>query len=115
MPSVRVMLSCGEPSGDLYAGALATEIVRRDPSAQIFGFGGPRMAASGARLVGEFHGLSVTGLTEALRVLPRSFAMLRRLTAAARHERPDVFVAIDFPDFNLRLMAALQRLGIPIV
>lgn len=115
MTSVRVMLSCGEPSGDLYAGALASEILRREPSADVFGFGGPRLAAAGARLIGNFQGLSVTGLTEALRVLPQSFAMLRRLTAAAREQRPDVFVAIDFPDFNFRLMAALHRLGIPVV
>jgi lipid-A-disaccharide synthase len=109
------MLSCGEPSGDLYAGALAAEIRRREPEADIFGFGGPRLAAAGGRLMGNFQGISVTGLTEALRVLPRSFAMLRLLTAAARQQRPDVFVAIDFPDFNFRLMAALHRLGIPVV
>jgi lipid-A-disaccharide synthase len=115
MAAVRVMLSCGEPSGDLYAGALAAEILRREPSADVLGFGGARLSAAGARLVGDFQGLSVTGLTEALRVLPRSFAMLRRLTAAARESRPDVFVAIDFPDFNFRLMAALHRLGIPVV
>ena len=112
---MRIMVSCGEPSGDLYAGALVSEILRRHPSAEIFGFGGQPLAAAGARLVGNFHGLSVTGLTEAIGVLPRSFAMLRRLTAAARERRPDVFVAIDFPDFNFRLMAALHRLAIPIV
>jgi lipid-A-disaccharide synthase len=109
------MISCGEPSGDLYAGALAAEIRRREPEADIFGFGGPRLAAAGGRLIGDFQGLSVTGLTEALRVLPRSLAMLRVLAAAARDQRPDVFVAIDFPDFNFRLMAALHRLGIPVV
>jgi lipid-A-disaccharide synthase len=65
--------------------------------------------------VGDFQGLSVTGLTEAIRVLPRSVAMLRRLTAVAREQRPDVFVAIDFPDFNFRLMATMHRLGIPVV
>ena len=112
---MRVMISCGEPSGDLYAGALVSEIRRREPAAEIFGFGGQRLASAGARLIGDFQGLSVTGLTEALRVLPKSFAMLRRLTAAARDQHPDVFVAIDFPDFNFRLMAALHRLGIPIV
>jgi lipid-A-disaccharide synthase len=112
---MRVMISCGEPSGDLYAGALAMEILRRQPAAELFGFGGQRLAAAGARLVGDFQGLSVTGLTEAIRVLPRSFAMLRRLITAAREHVPDVFVAIDFPDFNFRLMAALHRLGIPIV
>jgi len=112
---MRIMISCGEPSGDLYAGALAAEIRRREPEADIFGFGGPRLAAAGGRLIGDFQGFSVTGLTEALRVLPRSFAMLRVLAAAARDQRPDVFVAIDFPDFNFRLMAALHRLGIPVV
>ncbi len=112
---MRIMISCGEASGDLYAGALASEIMRREPSAEVFGFGGPRLEAAGARLVGDFHGLSVTGLTEALRVVPRSFAMLRRLVASARSTRPDVFVAIDFPDFNFRLMQSVHALGIPIV
>ena len=112
---MRIMISCGEASGDLYAGALATELRHRAPNVEIFGFGGPRLEAAGGTLLGNFTRFSVTGLTEALRVLPRSFAMLRRLVAAAREQRPDVFVAIDFPDFNFRLMAALRRLRIPVV
>ena len=109
------MISCGEASGDLYAGALAAELRARAPAVDIFGFGGPRLAAAGGHLIGTFTGLTVTGLTEALRVIPRSYAMYRRLIAAARVRRPDVFVAIDFPDFNFRLMAALHRLGVPII
>jgi lipid-A-disaccharide synthase len=112
---VKIMLSCGEPSGDLYAAALAGEIRRRDPAAEIFGMGGPRLRAAGARLAGDFAGIAVTGLVEALRVLPASYAIFRRLVADARASRPDVFVAIDFPDFNFRLGAALKRLGIPVV
>ena len=112
---MKVMMSCGEASGDLYAGALVTEIRRRMPAAEVFGFGGERMKRAGARLLGDFTGLSVTGLTEAVRVLPRSYAMLRRLVRAATELKPDVFVAIDFPDFNFRLMAAMRKLGIPIV
>ena len=109
------MISCGEPSGDLYAGALAAELRRRAPGIEIVGLGGARLRGAGATLTGEFSGLSVTGLTEAIRVLPRSYGMLRRLVSAARARRPAVFVAIDFPDFNFRLMAALKRLGIPVV
>ena len=112
---MKIMLSCGEASGDLYAGALCTELLRREPSAELFGFGGARMAGAGAELVGSFEGLTVTGLTEALRVLPRSYAMLRRLARIAAERRPDVFVAIDFPDFNFQLLKAIHRLGIPIV
>ncbi|MBF8300151.1 MAG: Lipid-A-disaccharide synthase, partial [Acidobacteria bacterium] len=109
------MISCGEASGDLYAGALTAELRARAPSAEVFGFGGQRLQGAGATLVGDFTGLTVTGLTEAVRVLPRSYVMYRRLIAAARARKPDVFVAIDFPDFNFRLMAALRRLGVPIV
>lgn len=112
---MRIMISCGEASGDLYAAALATEIRRRHPDADIVGFGGPRLAGAGAQLLGDFTRFSVTGLTEALRVIPRSFAMLRRLVAAAEQHRPDVFVPIDFPDFNFRLMKAMRRLGVPVV
>ena len=109
------MVSCGEVSGDLYAGALVGEIRRRVPDAEVFGFAGDRFDAAGGRLLGHFRGLTVTGLTEALRVLPRSYVMLRTLVAAAREHHPDVFVPIDFPDFNFRLMAAIHRLGIPVV
>jgi lipid-A-disaccharide synthase len=110
-----VMISCGEASGDLYAGALATELLRRDPACRVSGFGGARLGAAGATLIGDYRGIAVTGLTEALRVLPRSYAMYRRLVAHARETRPDVFVAIDFPDFNFRLAAAVHRLAIPVV
>ncbi|MGE5814848.1 MAG: lipid-A-disaccharide synthase [Acidobacteriota bacterium] len=113
--SVRVMISCGEASGDLYAGALASELRTIDPAITITGFGGERLRGAGATLVGDYRGLTVTGLAEALKVLPRSYAMYRRLLASAREQRPDVLVAIDFPDFNFRLARAMRRLGIPVV
>ena len=108
------MISCGEPSGDLYAGALASEILRIERSAVIIGLGGDRLKAAGASLVGDFSGLSVTGLLEVARVLPRTYATYRRLVADAVASRPDVFVAIDFPDFNFTLGRALQQLGLPL-
>ena len=109
------MISCGEPSGDLYAGALATELLRADPAAVVTGFGGDRLRAAGASLVGDFSGLSVTGLMEVARVLPRTYATYRRLVRDAATTRPDVFVAVDFPDFNFRLAAAVRKLGVPVV
>jgi lipid-A-disaccharide synthase len=112
---LRIMISCGEPSGDLYAGALATEILRIEPDAEITGFGGERLRAAGASLVATFSGLSVTGLAEALRVLPRSWQLYRTLVRAAETKPPDVFVPIDFPDFNLVLARALKRRGVPVV
>jgi lipid-A-disaccharide synthase len=112
---MRVMLSCGEASGDLYAGALVEALRAREPHIDVFGLGGDRFKDAGGRLVGDFHGLAVTGLIEAVRILPDSYAMYRRLVQVAAREQPDVLVLIDFPDFNFRLMAAVKRLGIPIV
>ena len=111
----KVMLSCGEPSGDLYAGALTTEIRRLDPTADVFGLGGEQFVASGGRLVRDFGGLAVTGLAEVVPALPRLWATYRRLVTTARAERPDVFVAIDYPGFNFRLGASVAELGVPVV
>jgi lipid-A-disaccharide synthase len=112
---MRIMISCGEASGDLYAGALAAELRAQAPGVELFGLGGDRLRAAGATLLGDYAGLTVTGLTEAVRVLPRSYGMYRRLVDGARQRRPDVCVVIDFPDFNFRLMAAMRRLGVPVV
>jgi lipid-A-disaccharide synthase len=109
------MISCGEASGDLYAGALAAEIRRLDPDVEIVGFGGERLRAAGAQLVGDYRGFAVTGLAEAVKVLPRAWRMLRRLARSAAADPPRVFVAVDFPDFNFRLARAVRRLGIPVV
>ena len=109
------MISCGEASGDLYAGALATEILKLEPDAAITGFGSERLRAAGASLVRDFTGLSVTGLTEALRVIPRSWQNYRALMRAADVEPPDVFVPIDFPDFNFFPARAFHKRGIPVV
>ena len=110
-----VMISCGEASGDLYAGALTTELRRLRPGIRVTGLGGDRLRAAGAELVGDYRGLAVTGLVEAVRVLPRAWRMQQTLVAHARAERPDALVVIDFPDFNVRLASRLHRLGVPVV
>ena len=112
---MRVMISCGEPSGDVYAGALTSALTRLDPSIEVLGFGGPRLEAAGAVMAGRFDGLSVAGLTEVVATLPRLHAMLRHLRAVLRERRPDVLVAIDYFGFNSRLIAAARELGIPVV
>ena len=101
-----VLVSAGEASGDLYAGALVGALRQRDSQCRVIGFGGDRLREAGAELKGDYRGFAVTGLTEAVRVLPRSYAMIRRLVDCARRERPDVLVTIDFPDFNFRLASA---------
>ena len=111
----RLLLSCGEASGDLYAGALVDALRRREPDIEVFGLGSERFAAAGGRLIADYHGMSVTGLAEALSVVPRSIATLRKLTRAAREHKPHALVVIDYPDFNFRLMRFIKRQGIPVI
>jgi len=113
--SARLLVSCGEASGDLYAGALIRALRMLDPGVSISGLGGPQMAAAGGHLLDDYRELAVTGLTEALAKIPRSFAALRRLVRSAAADRPDALIAIDFPDFNFRLARAIKRLRIPVV
>jgi lipid-A-disaccharide synthase len=109
------MLSCGEPSGDLYAGALTRELRALDPAITVTGLGGPRFAEAGGELIADFRGLAVTGLTEWIGKLPQFLATRRRLVGSAKAVRPDALVVIDFPDFNFRLARRIKQLGIPVV
>jgi lipid-A-disaccharide synthase len=111
----RLLLSCGEASGDLYAGALTRELRALDPTIEVAGLGGPHFAAAGGRLIDDYRGFAVTGLTEALVKIPRAWSTLRKLVAAARADPPAVLVAVDFPDFNFPLAREIKKLGVPVV
>jgi lipid-A-disaccharide synthase len=113
--SRRFLVSCGEPSGDLYAGALTREMRALRPDATFSGLGGPRFAEAGGELLEDYRGLAVTGLTEVVAKLPKSSRTLSRLVRSARSDRPDALIVIDFPDFNLRLAERVRTLGVPIV
>jgi lipid-A-disaccharide synthase len=111
----RILLSCGEASGDLYAGALTRELRTAAAEVEVSGLAGPEFAAAGGQLLEDYRGLSVTGLTEALAKIPRAAAARRRLVAVARAERPDALVLLDYPDFNIRLAQQIKPLGVPII
>ena len=113
--TARILLSCGEPSGDLSAGALTRELQRLLPGVRVSGLGGPQCAAAGGELIEDYRGLAVTGFTEAIPKIPHLLGVRRKLVASAQRERPDVLVVVDFPDFNFRLAPLIRKLGIPVV
>jgi lipid-A-disaccharide synthase len=112
---VRIFISAGEASGDLY-GALLIEVLRkRLGEVDFFGCGGDRMRAAGCRTLVNAHEITMVGLVEVVPGLARAWSAFWRLVAAFRAERPALAILIDFPDFNLRLAKQLKRRGVPVL
>lgn len=111
----RLLISCGEPSGEFYAAELVAELRRRRPDLEAIGLGGDLLAAENVRLLAHLKDLAVVGLFEVLSHLRRIKARFDSVVAEAARFRPDVAVLIDYPDFNLRLARELNTLGIPVV
>lgn len=111
----RLLLSCGEPSGDLYAAELVGHLRQRVPGLEVVGLGGDRLQAQGARLTAHVRDLAVVGLLEVVSHLPRLRRIFRAVLAEVDARRPDVAVLVDYPDFNLRLARELRRRDIPVL
>jgi lipid-A-disaccharide synthase len=112
---VRVFISAGEASGDLYASRVVEALRARHPDAEFFGCAGPRMQAAGVRAVVDSRALAVAGLVEVVPHIPRIWLEFRKLIRAFKECRPDVAVLTDSPDFHLRLAKKLKQAGIPVV
>ena len=112
---LRVALVAGEASGDLLGAALIYALRERLPEARFIGVAGPRMIAAGCEALAHCEELSVMGLAEILRHLPRLLRLRRRLLQAFADDPPDVFIGIDAPEFNLGLARRLKQRGLPTV
>lgn len=111
----KILISAGEASGDGYAAMLVEELRRSWPEAEFFGCAGPRMRAAGVRAVIRSESLSVVGLVEVLRHIPRIWGEYRKLLRAIRAERPSLAILTDSPDFHLRVARKVAAMGIPVV
>jgi lipid-A-disaccharide synthase len=111
----RILLSAGEPSGDLHGAALARELKRKWPNAALFGFGGDRMKAAGVELWAHTDELAVMGFVEVARHLPFFLSLLWKTRDDLRAEPPDLVIPIDYPGFNLRLARYARELRIPVL
>ncbi|WP_080898224.1 lipid-A-disaccharide synthase [Variovorax paradoxus] len=111
----RFALVAGEASGDLLAGLLLDGLQARWPDLQTAGIGGPRMLAHGFQSWWPQEKLAVRGYIEVLRHYAEIAGIRRQLKARLLQERPELFIGVDAPDFNLDLEAALRSQGIKTV
>ena len=111
-------LACvaGEPSGDLLAAPVLSALkqIPDTSNLEVYGIGGLRMQAEGLRSDWPMEALSVRGYVEAIKQLPAILKLRKELIANLTGEaRPDVYLGIDAPDFNLGVELALRKVGIP--
>ncbi len=112
---MRVLISAGEASGDLYASRLVDALRKRHPEAEFFGCAGPRMQGAGVRPIVDTRSIAVVGLVEVLQHIPRIRREFQKLVRSIGVERPDIAILTDAPDFHLRLARRLRSAGVPVV
>ncbi len=105
----------GETSGDLLASHLIRALRHKLPDAEFFGIGGPKMEATGFEAWWHSERLAVHGYVDALKRYRELSGIRRSLLARLERHRPDVFIGVDAPDFNLWLEGRLKSGGTPTI
>jgi len=113
----KILFIAGEPSGDHHGAPLVAAMKKRLPELDAFGVGGPEMEKAGLRLIHNITELSVIGLIEPIKNLPRLFKIRNDLLRHVETEKPDAIVFIDYPGFNIRLAKKTKKLfpEIPVI
>ncbi len=111
----RVFISAGEASGDIHAGAVAAALKNIDSSIEVYGMGGECLRQAGGEVLFDIKDHSVMGFVEVIKKLPDIYKLKKAFVKVFKERRPDVFVTIDYPDFNMRLAKKAHKMGIPVL
>ena len=111
----RILISAGEASGDLHAGAVTRAIKQLDPEAEVFGLGGDRRREAGGGVLFDIKDHSLMGFVEVLKKLPDVWKLRNAFIDLMEARKPDVLLTIDYPGFNMRLAKLAKERGIKVV
>lgn len=112
---MKYFISAGETSGDLHGSRLMSALKDLDASAEFMFLGGERMITeSGTEPIIHIRDMAFMGFSEVLRHLGTIGRNLKKARQALRTSRADALILVDYPDFNLKLAAEAQKLGIPV-
>ena len=111
----RILISAGEASGDLHAGAVTRAIKQLEPEAEVFGMGGDCLREAGGEVLFDIKDHSVMGFVEVLKRLPDIWKLRSAFIELMDSRKPDVLLTIDYPGFNMRHGADIEFVGHPLV
>lgn len=111
----RIFITAGEPSGDAHAARLMAAIRKQLPDVIFEGFGGPLMEMQGLRSLAHIRDLAVTGFYEVAKRYSFFMDLLKRCEKAIAVNKPDLFIPVDYPGFNMRLAARVRSPRLPVV
>ena len=111
---MRIFLSTGEPSGDLHAANLIRSLRKIRPGVEVVGFGGPKMAEAGGKVLYPLVELAVMWFLRVLLNLNKFFKLLDDAEAEFVANRPDAVILIDYPGFHWHLAKRARKHGIPV-
>lgn len=111
----KVMISAGELSGDIHAGAIACELKKINPNIEIFGMGGEELRAAGGEVLFDIKEYSVMGFIEVIKNLFKIIKLKNDFGKEMINRRPDCFVTVDYPGLNMRLAKMAHDLKIPVL
>jgi lipid-A-disaccharide synthase len=109
------MIVAGEASGDAHAAALVRAMREAAPQLEFFGATGPLLRDAGVESIARSDDLSILGLVEIGRALPKFWRAFQLLKRAAIERKPDALILVDWPDFNLKLARSLHRRGLKVI
>jgi lipid-A-disaccharide synthase len=112
---LRIGVVAAEPSGDRLGSGVVAALLKRAPTVELRGIGGPELGRLGLQSACDIHVLSIMGLEDLWQKLPNALKIRNRLISDFSRDPPDLFLGIDSPDFNLNVERRLRKLGIPVM
>ncbi|MBU0744953.1 MAG: lipid-A-disaccharide synthase [Gammaproteobacteria bacterium] len=111
----RILISAGEPSGDMHAANLVKAVIKNNSNVKFYGMGGSFMHKAGVDLIVNSSDLTVIGALEIITKFKKIWRAFNSMKHAIRHDKPDLLLLVDYPGFNLRLAKIAKKSGVKVL